>query len=106
MAASAFVGTNTTDEPIRPYLAGTVRIRDQYDGRTDSSLPRRHGKNQHRQDCQDEACDQRKQGVERMGMEMAIARSPEVLQGPHDQPPATIKQQTICRSLPRFPCLN
>ena len=48
-------------------------------GANHPSLLCRHGKSQHRQDCQDEASDKRKQGMERMGMEMAIARSPKVL---------------------------
>lgn len=61
--------------------------------RSSTSL-RRHGKNQHGQDCQDEACNQRKKMVMRMGPKIPIAGPAKMRQGLHDQPPVTIKQQT------------
>ena len=66
---------------------------------TDPSLLRWHCENQHSQDCQDGACDKRKQGVERMCAEIAIAGPPKVNKGLHDHPPATIRQQTRFQSL-------
>ena len=66
---------------------------------TNPSLLRWHCENQHSQDCQDEACDKRKQGAERMCAEIAIAGPPKVNKGLHDHPPATIRQQTRFQSL-------
>ena len=59
-----------------------------------SASLRRHGKNQHSQDCQDEACNQRKKVVVRMGAKIPIAGPAKMRRDLHDQPPATIKQQT------------
>ena len=59
-----------------------------------STSLRRHGKNQHSQDCQDKACNQRKKVVMRMGAKIPIAGPAKMRRGLHDQPPATIKQQT------------
>jgi hypothetical protein len=96
---SAIITATIAAYSTMSYLSCAALRNRQYP--THPSLLRWHCENQHSQDCQDEASDKRKQGVERMCAEIAIAEPPKLNKELHDHPPATIRQQTRFQSLDR-----